>query len=78
LYYNNNKTKQHKRKNLGVQKLVVVCCFEFLTHTLGGHNLVISNPFLMIFNALDVPRGEVQQMLGHQKQKNLPLGSGLP
>ncbi len=32
----------------------------------------------MIFNALDVPRGEVQQMLGHQKQKNLPLGSGLP
>jgi hypothetical protein len=58
-------TKQNNIKEifLGVQELVVVCCFEFLTHTLEGHNLVISNPFLTIFNALDVPRGEVQQML---------------
>jgi len=51
---------------LGVQELVVVCCFEFLTPlTLGGHNFLISNPFLTIFYALDAPRGGVQHFLGH-------------
>jgi hypothetical protein len=54
---------------LGVQELVVVCCFEFLTPTLGGHNFFISNPFLTIFNTTDVPRGEVEHLLGQQKEK---------
>ncbi len=43
--------------------------FEFLTpFTLGGHNFLISNPVLMIANVLDVPRGEVEVLFGHQKQ----------
>ncbi len=32
--------------------------------------------FLMIFSALDAPRGGVQHLLGHQKEKSPPLGSG--
>jgi len=64
---------------LGVQELVVVCCFEFLTPpTLGAHNFLIFNPFFTIFSASDAPRGGVQHMLGHQKQRSPPLGSGLP
>ncbi len=52
---------------------------RFLTlSTLGGHNFLNSNPFLMIFSALLVPIGEVQVLFGHQKQWSFPLGSYLP
>jgi len=34
--------------------------------------------FLTIVSVSDVPRGWVQDLLGHQKQWNPPLGSGLP
>jgi hypothetical protein len=75
-------TKQHKKNFLGVQELVVICCFEFLTPppppTLGGHNFLILKFFLTSFNALDALIGGVQHFLGHQKQKSPPLGSGLP
>jgi len=58
--------EQHMRNILGVQELDVVYCFEFLTPpTLGGHNFLIFNIFLTIFNALDVPRGGAQHLLGH-------------
>jgi len=66
-------------KFLGVQELVVVYCFEFLTRaTLGGHNFFIFNSFLTILNASNAPRGGVQQLLTHQKKKSPTLGSGLP
>jgi len=53
---------------------------EFLTPppTLGAHNFLILNPFLIIFSASDAPRRGVQHFLGQQKQKSPPLGSGLP
>ncbi len=36
-----------------------MCFFEFLTpFTLGGHNFLISNPFLTILIVLDVPKRE--------------------
>ncbi len=71
--------EQHTRKFLGVQELVVVCCFEFSTPpTLGGHNFLIFNMFLMIFSASNAPRGWIQYLLGHHKQKSSPLGSRLP
>jgi hypothetical protein len=42
---------------------------EFLTpFTLGGHNFFNSNPFFMIFNVLDAPKGRLQVFFGHQKQ----------
>ncbi len=57
--------KQHTRNILGLQELAMVCCFEFLTPpTLGGHNFLIFNLFLIIFSALDVPRGGAQHLLG--------------
>jgi hypothetical protein len=66
-------------KFLGVQELVVVYCFEFLTPLLwGGHNFFIFNLFLMILNASNAPRGGVQRLLTHLKQKSPTLGSGLP
>ncbi len=74
-------TKQPKKNFLGVQELVVICCFEFLTPlppTLGGHNFLIFKFFLTSLNALDALIGGVQHFLGHQKQKSPPLGSGLP
>jgi hypothetical protein len=48
--------------------------FEFLTpFTLGDHNFLISNLFLTIVCVLDVPRGGLQILFGHQKQQNPPL-----
>jgi hypothetical protein len=47
---------------------------EFLTpFTLGGHNFFIPNFFLTIFNVLDVPRGGLQVLFGHQKQQSPPM-----
>jgi hypothetical protein len=44
----------------------MVLIFEFLTpFSLGGHNFLIFNLFLMIFNVLDVPRGGLQGWFGH-------------
>jgi hypothetical protein len=49
----------------------VVCFFEFFTpFTLGGHNFLNSNIFLTIFNAPNVPMGEIQVLFGHQKQQS--------
>jgi len=42
------------------------------------NNFLNSNPFLMIFSALDVPIGGVQILFDHQKQRSLTLGFGLP
>jgi hypothetical protein len=71
--------EQQKRKFMGVQELVVICYYEFLTPpTLAGHNFLILDSFWTIFSALDVPRGGVQHFLKHQKQKSPPLGSRLP
>jgi hypothetical protein len=48
--------------------------FEFLTaFTLGDHNFLIFNLFLMIINVLDAPRGGLQALFGHQKRQNLWL-----
>jgi hypothetical protein len=56
--------EQHKRIFLGVQELVVVCCFEFLIPpTLGGHNFFIYNMFLTIFSASNALKGGVQHLL---------------
>jgi hypothetical protein len=42
--------------------------FEFLTpFTLGGHNFLISNPFLTILTVLDAPRGGLQTLFGRHK-----------
>jgi hypothetical protein len=58
--------EQHTKNFLGVQELVVVCCFEFLTPcTLVGRNFLNSNFFLTILSASNVPRGGVQHFLGH-------------
>jgi hypothetical protein len=47
---------------------------EFFTpFILGSHNFLIFNLFWMIFNVLDVPRGGLQVLFGHQKQQSLPL-----
>ncbi len=49
---------------MGVQEMVVVSCFEFLTPpTLGGHNFLIFNLFVTIFSALYVPRGGAQPLV---------------
>jgi len=49
---------------------------ELLTpFTWGGHNFLISNSFWMIFSVLDVPRGGLQVLFGHQKQQNPPLAT---
>jgi len=43
--------------------------FQFLTpFTSGGHNFLISNPFLTIVSVSDVTRGGVQVLFGHHKQ----------
>jgi hypothetical protein len=73
--------EQRTKNFLGVQKLVVVSCFESLTPpplTLGAHNFFIFSQFLMIFSALDVPRRGVQHWLSCYQQKSPPLGSRLP
>jgi len=58
---------------------LVVCFYKFLTpFTLGGRNFLISNQFLTIVSVSDVPRGGVQVLFGHQKQRNPPFGSSLP
>jgi len=44
----------------------------------GGHNFLISNPFSIIVNVSDVPRGGFQGFFGQQKQQSPPLESGLP
>jgi hypothetical protein len=42
-------------------------------HTLKGHNFLISNPFLTIFSAMNVPRRNLQLFFGHHKQRSPPL-----
>jgi hypothetical protein len=57
----------------------MVCFFRsWLSLLLGGHNFLISNPFWMIVSVSDAPRGGVQVLFGHQKQRSPPLGSSLP
>jgi hypothetical protein len=53
-------------------------CLVFDPSTLGGHNFLISKPFLTLFSASDAPRGGVQFLLEQKKQRSPPLGSGLP
>jgi hypothetical protein len=49
---------------------------EFLTpFTLKDHKFLISNLFLTILSALDAPRGGLQVLFEHLKQKNLPLAA---
>jgi hypothetical protein len=49
---------------------------EFLTpFTFKDHNFLISNLFSMILSALDAPRGGLQVLFEHSKQKNLPLAA---
>jgi hypothetical protein len=46
---------------------------KFLTpFTLGDHNFLISNPFLMILIVLDVPRGGLQFFGDTRIKKTLP------
>jgi hypothetical protein len=68
---------------LRVQELAFVMFdglfFEFLTpFTLGGHNFLVSNPFLTIVSVPDAPIGGVQVFFGHHKQLSYALGSSLP
>ncbi len=52
---------------------------SFLTpFILGDCNFLISNPFLMIVNVLNVPRRGLQVLFGHQKQQNPPLDLAYP
>jgi hypothetical protein len=51
----------------------VIYFFEFLSLY-----FLISNLFLTIVIALDVPKEEVQVLFGHHKQHSPPLESGLP
>jgi hypothetical protein len=58
----------------------MVCFFWVLVltpSTLGGHNFLNCNLFLMISNAPYAPIGGVQVWFGHQKQQSPPLASGL-
>jgi hypothetical protein len=49
---------------------------EILTpFTLWAHNFLISNMFSTIFNVLDAPRGGLQVLFGHHKQKSPPLAA---
>jgi hypothetical protein len=68
-------TKQHTYKEILRCSGTSLCSvqwfvfFQFLApFTLGGHNFLISNPFLIIITMSDVPREEVQVLFGHQKQ----------
>jgi hypothetical protein len=54
----------------------MVFFFEFLTpFTLGDDNFLISNLFLRVLSVLDMPRGGIQVLFGHQKQQNPPLAA---
>jgi hypothetical protein len=39
---------------------------------MGGLNFFASDPFLLIFNATDAPRGVLYLLFGHQKQWGPP------
>jgi hypothetical protein len=66
--------EQHKKKFLGVQKLVVVCYFEFLTPlNLRGHNFLISNLFMTIFNASMCQKEGFNICLDTKNKKSFPL-----
>jgi hypothetical protein len=63
---------------LGVQELGMFDVLNSWPPYFGVHNFFISNLLLMIFSALDAPRGGIQNLLGHQKQKSPCLGCRLP
>jgi hypothetical protein len=42
---------------------------------LGGHNFLISYLFSKFLSVLDAPRGGLQVLFGHHKQKNPPLAN---
>jgi hypothetical protein len=44
---------------------------------LGGHNFLISNPFLTVMLVWDASRGGVQVLVGHHKRQSPSLGSSL-
>jgi hypothetical protein len=47
---------------------------EFLTpSTLGDHNFLVFSVFSTTLSVLDAPKGGLQVLFGHQKQKNPPL-----
>jgi hypothetical protein len=50
----------------------------FDPHILGAHSFFIFDMFSMIFSVLHVPRGELQFLLGHHKQRSLPLSFAKP
>jgi hypothetical protein len=50
----------------------------YLFLSFWGHNFLISNSFSMIITLSNAPRGGVQFVFGHQKQRSSPLDSGLP
>jgi len=45
---------------------------------LGAVTFLKFTSFWTNFNGPDVPTGRVQVLFGHQKQRSLPSGSGLP
>jgi hypothetical protein len=50
--------------------------FVLLTpFTLGGHNFLILNLFLMIFHVLDAPKRGLQALFEQPKQQNPPLAA---
>ncbi len=77
-YFNSKKTNMIEFfwvfKNRPLQCSMVF--FEFLTpFTLGDHNFLISNPFSTTLIMLNVPRGGLQVLFGHQNQQNPPLAA---
>ncbi len=73
--------KKHKKKYLGVQKLVVVCCFELFTPTPLVFWGVITFSFLIHFwrfLVLQMCQEEGFNISLDTKTNNPPLGSGLP
>jgi hypothetical protein len=56
-------TEQHKKNFFGCLGMPLI-----MFGGLGGHNFLISNPFLTIVSVPDVQREGVQILFGHQKQ----------
>jgi len=71
--------EQHKRKFFGVQELVVVCCFEFLTPpTLGAHNFLIFNPFSQFLMPQTCQEKGFNIFLDTKNKRALPLNLNYP
>jgi hypothetical protein len=51
---------------------------KVLSYKYGGHNFLISKPFLTMFSASDAPRRGVQLLFEQKKQWSPYPGSGMP